>query len=84
MAEVHGQSVDSMFPRRVFGAWDLAGPLEHVGGFVNIVHWFCYETEGVIAAPLFSFLFKAVDYKLTDFFLGFHNYRAIVYNQFLT
>jgi hypothetical protein len=66
--EVHAENVATAFPWAIFGSWYFAMPLEHIGGAICIFDGFSYKSEGVIAPPVFPFLFKSVDNELVDLF----------------
>ena len=69
MGEVHGESIGSAFPRGILGSWDLAIPLEHVGGAIGIFEGFGNKAKGVVAAPFLALFLEAVDDKLVDLLL---------------
>ena len=68
MSEIHGDVVDSAFPRGFLGSWDLALPFEHVECPIAILCWFGDEAEGMIASPFLPFFFESVDDKFIHFF----------------
>lgn len=57
VGEVHQESVATSFPGALFGAGDLAVPFEHVGGAVVGLEGLGYESERMIAPPLFPLFF---------------------------
>jgi hypothetical protein len=61
VGEIHAEHVAAAFPGTVFGSGYFAVPLEHVGGAVGIFDGFGDEAEGVVAPPVFAFLFEPVD-----------------------
>ena len=61
MGEVHVQMVGASFPWGAFGAWDLAFPLEHVGGAIRLSHWLGDKPERVICPPLLALFLEPSD-----------------------
>ena len=73
MGEVHGEDVAASFPRTVFGPWNFAVPLEHVGSTIVIFDGLGNKTERMIAAPLLSLFFESVDDQFVNLFLLHQN-----------
>lgn len=61
MSEIHGDVVGAAFPRGIFGAGDLAMPLEHIDCAIGIFNRFGHKAKGVITAPLLPLLLEPVD-----------------------
>lgn len=73
MGKVHCESVGALFPGWIFGAWDLAMPLEHVEGIIGIFGGFGNKAKGMVTAPLFALFFESVDDEFVDLFFLCHN-----------
>ena len=61
MSEVHGEVIGAVFPRGIFGAGDLAMPLEHIDCAIRIFNWFGHKAKGVIATPFLALLLQPID-----------------------
>ena len=74
MGEVHGENVAASFPRTVFGPWNFAVPLEHVGSSIIIFNGFSNKTKGMVASPFLSLFFESVNDQFVNLFLLHQKY----------
>ena len=71
MTKIHTEDKTASLPRAIFGSWDLAMPLEHVGGSILVLDRFCNKSERMVTSPILSLLFEPIDDKLVNLFF-FH------------